>query len=267
MLNLFGRWRGFRPSRVWVVAVAAGLFAAAGAAAFFQSLENPALVFPRVGKIGDTVRPSALVRRSLERSTVAVPGGRVQLGSREEGGLRVVAVAPFRIGRCEVTVEEYAGFLDATGVGSEVPGGGRGKPVARVSAADAASYCRWLSERSGARVRLPTEDEWECAARGGLVGARYPWGWGTPQGKAQFRARGAARVGRFEPNGFGLYDAAGNVFEWCLAADGVAVARGGSWAETEEEALRVFRRVKLPEAYRGADVGFRVVVEHDGRDG
>lgn len=265
MLNLFGRWRGFRPSRVWVVAVAAGLFAAAGAAAFFQSLENPALVFPRVGKIGDTVRPSALVRRSLERSTVAVPGGRVQLGSREAGGLRIVAVAPFRIGRCEVTAAEYGEFLRE--VGLAVSRHGRGEPAAGVSAGDAAAYCRWLSERSGARVRLPTEDEWECAARGGLVGARYPWGWGTPRGKAQFRARGAARVGRFKPNGFGLYDAAGNVFEWCVAADGVAVARGGSWAETEEEALRVFRRVKLPEEYRGADVGFRIVVEHDGRNG
>ena len=203
----------------------------------------------------------------MEKRTVWVPGGLVHLGSRGEGGLRVVALAPFRIGRCEVTVEEYAGFLVATGAGSGMRAGGRDRPMAGVSAADAAAYCRWLSERSGARVRLPTEDEWECAARGGLVGARFPWGWGTPQGKAQFRARGAARVGRFEPNGFGLYDAAGNVFEWCVATDGVAVARGGSWAETEDAALRVFRRVKLPEAYRGADVGFRVVVEHDGRDG
>ena len=128
--------------------------------------------------------------------------------------------------------------------------------------ADAADYCRWLSEKSGETVRLPTEEEWEFAARGGIRRARYPWGWGSPDGRACYGARAVRRVASFQANPFGLYDMAGNVFEWCGPAVGEqAPARGGSWAEKDPKFLRVFHRVLFPRDYRDADVGFRVVVE------
>ena len=233
-------------------------------------LAGAAAVFPRVGKTGGDFF------QSLEKGTVPITAGTVLVGSRtEEGALaHRSCLTPYRIGVYEVTADEYAMFLTEQGRrdclapqfevrrGRIVPRRGQGRrPVAHVSRDEAVEYCRWLSAKSGVTVRLPTEDEWEWAARGGVVGARYPWGWGAPEGKASFRARRVARVGGFEPNGFGLYDVAGNVFEWCATSNGEAVVRGGSWAERDDASLHVFRRVTLPQDYRGADVGFRIVAE------
>ena len=216
---------------------------------------------------------------SIEDSTVLIPGGSAVLGSREGAGdeqPREVSLPSFRIGRYEVTAAEYAVFLDDTG--SVPPPGGqfvrwggnvrarltrRGHPVHSVRYDEAEAYCRWLGRRTGKRVRLPSEDEWEWAARGGIDGAPFPWGWGDAEGKAVFRSRGSLRVGRREPNSYGLYDMAGNVFEWCAAiqAPGMFTARGGSWAERSTECLRVFDRAFFDADYADGDVGFRVLVE------
>jgi formylglycine-generating enzyme required for sulfatase activity len=214
---------------------------------------------------------------------VSIPGGVFVMGSREgnaDAQPHDARVSGFRIGRCEVTVAEFVVYLNASGT-TNWPGSpqitessGRysarwfqsRKPVAFVSLADAADYCRWLSEKTGGTVRLPTEEEWEYAARGGIRRARYPWGWGRPEGRACYNTDAVRRVGSFDANPFGLCDMAGNVFEWCGPAAGEqAPARGGSWSEREPKFLRVFHRVLFPRDYRDADVGFRVVVEEKQR--
>lgn len=209
----------------------------------------------------------------------AIPAGRFVMGGSEAEPpreLRDVEVPAFHIGRCEVTVNEWTEWLNSGGAagypGSPQvirrgnrfrPARGAGRtPAAWVSLDDAQAYCRWLSERTGRRVRLPAEAEWEYAARGGIAGARFPWGWGAPEGRACFAAGEARKAGSYPPNGFGLHDMAGNVFEWCAPDDaGEPVARGGSWAERDPRFLRVYNRVSFPRAYRNADVGFRIVVE------
>ncbi len=232
--------------------------------------------FPMIGKSGwPFFQP-------LEEGLVRLPGGPVRLGSPEAGPdnpPHFVTLPAFAIGAREVTAAEYADYLNRTGAANAPRGAGivgrpgrwraafgRGRrPVTGVSLAEAEAYCRWRGAICGRRLRLPTEAEWEYAARGGVHGARYPWGWGDPFGRAVLATREPARAGRFPPNGFGLYDMAGNVFEWCRPADDAppdrAPARGGSWAERDPRLLRVFHRAWFPRDYRDADVGFRIAMD------
>ncbi|HBA83394.1 MAG TPA: hypothetical protein DCZ95_04785 [Verrucomicrobia bacterium] len=217
----------------------------------------------------------------LLRDMVWVPGGVFRMGSPESESSPIrdhCQVPAFWMGRHEVTVEEYAAFLNDAGrtnsmlcndlslrAGRYRPRWFRARrPVSGVSFADATAYGDWLSRKTGWPVRLPTEMEWEYAARGGIAKARYPWGWGEPAERACFDESSARRVGAYEPNPFGLYDMAGNVFEWCRAEGdrpaGQALARGGSWAEWDARCLRVFHRIWFPETYRDADVGFRIMI-------
>ncbi len=219
---------------------------------------------------------------ACKENLVRIQGGVFIMGSREgdaDAQPIELCVSNFMIGRYEVTVGEYAEYLNSAGIVNSSPTpqmtGGQGryaprwlekrKPIAYVDRADAENYCWWMSERTGLKVRLPTEAEWEYAARGGIPQARYPWGWGEPQGRACFDAKGPCDVGRYEPNGYGLYDMAGNVYEWCVGPTGTThvVARGGSWAERDPAMLRVFQRGWFRFDYRDADVGFRIVAEEE----
>ena len=192
-----------------------------------------------------------------------VPAGTARLGSRETGDhlpQHLTNIAAFRIGARETTAGEFAQFWNEEPRKSSPPC----LPATHVSLDDARAYCEWLGKKISARVRLPTEDEWEYAARGGIRGAPFPWGWDPPQGRANFATASAKPGASLRPNPFGLFDCAGNVAEWCqpqTPTSAVAAARGGSFADRDPERVKVFRRVEFPRTYRDADVGFRIVVE------
>ena len=226
--------------------------------------------------------PGILLGLALGLASVAAAGGaewKAIPAHETRGGM----AGGFERGRYEATAAEFAEYLNGAGVdgypetaqirrvggGYEVRRGAGAEAVAEVTAAEAEGFCRWITERTGRKVRLPTEEEWEAAARGGIDGAPYPWGWGGDMRKmARFDAEGPARKGGVHPaNGFGLFDVAGNVFEWCAPAEGVAAgdgtraARGGAWSERNPAMLRVDRSTPFPAGYRGRDVGFRLLRE------
>lgn len=117
---------------------------------------------------------------------------------------------------------------------------------------------RWLADTP---FRLPTPEEWTEAARGGLDGALYAWGWGEPPQGICHDAEGPQPVHVGPRNGCGFRNLAGNVAEWC--ADGSL--RGGSWAERDIEALRIDRPYFPPAGYDDLDAGFRIVWEAEAR--
>ena len=167
-----------------------------------------------------------------------------------------------------------------------VPPDGHGShPVVLVRYEDTAAYCRWLSEELGQFVRLPTEAEWEKAARGGIEGFKYPWGNEIDPSRGNFLAdraskpqRGTRPTGTYPPNGFGLYDMAGNVWEWVsdwyhrdyyAAAEAVdpkgpatgtlRIVRGGAWVNDDVSMLRCAYRHKVPPDTYAYSIGFRIV--------
>lgn len=171
---------------------------------------------------------------------VVVPAGRFRMGAIFGGGdpdekpIHWVSIPrPFAMGKYEVTFEEYDRFCEATGREKPKDGRrwfgplsrdwGRGRmPVMNVGWEDAAAYAKWLSEQTGQRYRLPSEAEWEFAARGGKD---TPFWWGGTAGQNRANCKGcgskwdkkkAAPVGSFGANPYGLFDTAGNVWEWCL---------------------------------------------------
>src|SRR6202049_494387 len=156
------------------------------------------------------------------------------------------------------------------------------QPVVGVSWYEAASYCDWLSRDSGRRFRLPTEAEWERAARGGVESQLYPWGDAPPQSLSDYEKRwkkGPEPVAQYAPNAFGLYDICENVHEWCsdwYQADYYAASpernprgpeqgnrrasRGGSWRH-HIKASRCAARSSIPAEFHYADYGFRVACD------
>jgi len=211
-------------------------------------------------------------------------GGHSPSGEPDEHPEHQVQVRGFLIGANEVTFADYDRFARAAG--RRLPddfGWGRGRrPVVDVSWVDAQAYAQWLSRQTGRRYRLPSEAEWEYAARGGTQSS-YWWGGGPQPGRAlcfncgsTWDGRSTAPVGSFEPNPYGLYDTAGNVLEWTAdcyrpsyegaPADGSAwdqapcdgrVARGGAF-DKPAKSLRSTARAQLGPDTRLNMLGFRV---------
>jgi len=205
------------------------------------------------------------------------------LGYEDEGPPHRVYVDPFELGVYPVTRREYRRFVARTS--HEAPSGwshppfmGDDLPVVGVSWQDAVAYCAWQSGTDGRAVRLPTEAEWEYAARGRQE-ALYPWGDGVPDwlphgGRGPLGGPWPVTLG--EPNDFGLFGMATNVHEWCAdwhdkdyysrspeRAVGGPVsgrrrsARGGAWRHAQTF-CRVTLRSKLDPSFRYDDFGFRL---------
>ena len=159
-----------------------------------------------------------------------------------------IPISDFEIAPHTVTVAEYALFK-----GPPLLYTHDDEPITGVSWFDAMAYCEWVG------ARLPTEQEWELAARGGLEGKAYPWGDELPADCMRAMS-GPDRVGRRPPNGYGLYDMCENVHEWCadwFTVDKRRASRGGSWRH-HVKASRCDARSSLPPELRYADYGFRL---------
>jgi formylglycine-generating enzyme required for sulfatase activity len=264
-----------------------GRFHAAGARALIICFVVGAVSCPSRGRH----KPPALPIIASEM--VLVPAGEFVMGKDVEDGPAAdhspahrVRMDAFHLDKFEVTNAEYLEYCERTGArlpefwgmeafrsGPDFPN----HPVVGVSWGEARRYAEWAGKR------LPSEAEWEYAARGGLVGADYPHGdlldetaanyWLWPELRST--ANGLMPVGRYSANGYGLHDMAGNVAEWVADAydagyyerspaenppgpegEKFRVFRGGGW-HSGPGCIRVHFRNALPDNWRDFNVGFR----------
>jgi len=225
-----------------------------------------------------------------------IPAGSFEMGdSKNAGGqknwmkrsrpVHRVELDAFYMDVHEVTVGQFREFVNQSGhkyggnwdsVAKYSPGDGY--PMVYVSCSDATAYAKWVGKR------LPTEAEWEYAARGGLVGKRYPWGDEITHDDANYSGTGgkdkwkySSPVGSFAANDYGLYDMIGNVYEWCqdwygsdyyskspaknpLGPDtgSYRVLRGGFWNYSPDHLQVAARNYDSP-TNRANILGFRCV--------
>ena len=234
------------------------------------------------------------VARGELPAMVVIPAGRFRMGCLSDDGdcygdekpVREVVIASFALSRHEVTFAQWDACVSGGGCGGHRPddrGWGRAdRPVVNVSWEDAQSYVSWLSRRTGEEYRLPTEAEWEYAARAGTT-TKYSWGDEIGQNRANCEGCGSrwddsetAPVGSVPANAWGLHDMHGNVWEWVqdcwngsyagAPVDGGAwlsgdcserVLRGGSWYNLPRN-LRAALRSGDTTGNRYGDNGFRV---------
>jgi formylglycine-generating enzyme required for sulfatase activity len=241
---------------------------------------------------------SLILDAPIQLEFVRVPAGEFYMGSDpardnfakpDEMPRHCVYLSEFYIGKYEVTSQQFADYARASGTAFESPAGKDDHPAVRVSWDEAVAFCQWLSQATGRHMRLPTEAEWEKAARG-TDGRLYPWGdkWDpTWLNSNEGGASDTTPVTKFTPAGdspYGASDMVGNVWEWTadwynanlyeeLAKSGVTakdptgpasgshrVMRGGSWYYRRSGARAAYRFKYVP-TFRCYDIGFRVVVD------
>ena len=208
-------------------------------------------------------------------------------GRDNEQPVHRVWVDDFLLAACQITNADYARFLRDTRslpppFWNDPNFNHPERPVVGVSWFEAVRYCEWLSVETGRRFRLPTEAEWERAARGGRDGALFPWGNVPPESLQGYAGRwqtGPEPVGQASANEYGLYNMCDNVHEWCsdwYAPGYYAVSpernprgpetgdrrasRGGSWRH-HIKISRCAARSSIPPEFQYADYGFRVACD------
>ncbi|MCX8045060.1 MAG: formylglycine-generating enzyme family protein [Desulfobacterota bacterium] len=216
---------------------------------------------------------------------VLIPGGVFLMGAADgdpdEQPVHEIAIKSFYLDIHEVTNAQYRHFIEATGHPAPPfwhPELDRpDEPVVGVSWFDATKYAAWAGKR------LPTEAEWEYAARGGRNDMRFPWGNTPNRTAANYGSFGLLPVKSFPPNAFGLYDMAGNVWEWCSdwydrdfyhhspahnpqgpVSGTLRVLRGGAWY-CAEDAVRTANRFYAAPETNDFSIGFRCVQDIDKR--
>ena len=262
-----------------------------------------------------------MLQQDLLPKMARVPAGTFlmgdETGEQRERPAHRVFVEEFQVSVTAITNAQYARFVEETRHRApavyEVPlvvthGGAEGEqlfrrmstayawragrpppdrldhPVTLVRWQDAVAYCEWLAGRSGFPVRLPTEAEWEKAARGRLEGTEYPWG-DTIDGScanyltepSQKLQHGTRPVGSYPPNGYGVYDMAGNTWAWVAdwyqpdyyasspaknprgpASGRLRLVRGGAWLDADVTLLRCSHRHHVPADTYAYSIGFRI---------
>jgi formylglycine-generating enzyme required for sulfatase activity len=237
---------------------------------------------PELVKLPVSPSPSQI----KEPDMVRLPGGAFYMGSdgsNYEEPVHLVKIDSFLMGRTEVTFDEYDRFAEATGKPKPTDEGwGRGThPVIKISWEDAVAYAAWLSKETGKNFHLPSEAQWEYAARAGTA-SYYYWDQGEDKDFAWFSENSGQKthpVGEKLPNAFGLYDMSGNVWEWvqdCWHKNydnapedrkswqeqnngdcSLRVLRGGSWS-TDAYNVRSANRYWYNPDFRNFNDGFRL---------
>ena len=261
-------------------------------AAYREVRENAAASPAGIGE----VFADALQSGGRGPAMVVIPAGTFRMGCLEapcpvdEMPVHEVTIpAPFALSVFEVTFAEWnacaaAGPCSRKDLWFAPPPPARARPIIYVSWDEAKEYAAWLSEQTGASYRLPSESEWEYAARAGTA-TTYHWGNEVGANRAncdgcgsRWDGRRTAPVGSFAPNGFGLHDMHGNVWEWVAdcwnfgypgaPSDGTAwlsgdcrgrVFRGGSWRDVPSLLRAASRETWSADDYRSEELGFRVV--------
>ena len=280
------------------------------------TLENEILLRTEFISTAESLNPESMTSNTSAHDEMAlIPAGEFQMGSndRDTDGhqkpVHTVYIDAFYMDKYPVTNAQYQKFVDANPLWSKpqwfknrisrryhdgeylrhwtennYPDGKADYPVNWVSWYAAMAYAQWAGKR------LPTEAEWEKAARGGLTDQKYPWGNSIDANKANFGKNlgGTTSVGKYSANGYGLYDMVGNLFEWCLdkwdssfyasasrnnpVSDGsieniidnftkskaLRVVRGGSWHSPVQH-LRVANRNADTPKLTTSIIGFRCV--------
>jgi formylglycine-generating enzyme required for sulfatase activity/serine/threonine protein kinase len=222
--------------------------------------------------------------------TIAIAGGAFQMGrndgSAQEAPAHSVTVSDFSMDKTEVTNAEYAEFVNETKrtppshwPGGKVLSGQELWPVNNVSLDDAKAFAAWRSKREGVTYRLPTEEEWEYAARNGEQASLYPWGNSWANDSAVVKMVSPQAVGTFAggKNRWGVVDLIGNVWEWTSSKASIYpgntrlsvpaqdqdsyVMRGGSYASepSGERAITATFRDWVPASTKHPTLGFRLV--------
>ena len=239
-----------------------------------------------VPKPGDNKPPDP--NAPTKPDLVSLPAGTFQMGrsdgADQEGPVRSVNVGAFSIDRTEVTNAEYAQFVQETGhtaprqlVNGKPASGQEQWPVTNVSLDDAKAFAEWRSKRDGVTYRLPTEEEWEYAARDGSQGSIFPWGneWGDDKANVDSTSLKPVGTSPEDKTKAGLVDMMGNAYEWTTSKasyypgskgqvrpdnkDWIIVRGGAYLTDTSRKQISATFRDWIPSATKNAGLGFRLV--------